>query len=70
MAGEDYEAQLAAHGLNGWRASVRYRDGYVATLVPPGQDPLRPGRSAVVRRGRDQADAFARAVDTVKGSRQ
>lgn len=64
MMGDDYAQLLSAEGLPGWRASVRYGARWTASLTPPGA-----ASNSITCRGRDQADALARAIARAKAAR-
>lgn len=70
MAEDDYRALLTEQGLPGWKAAVKFQDGHVAVLTPPGFDPAVSTAGTVTRRGVDEADAVAKAINYVKGSMQ
>lgn len=70
--------QEAAHacrdaGLPGWKAAIKRMDesrDVVAVLTSPDFNPLTQTGRMITRRGRDAAEAFARAVEAAKGPLQ
>lgn len=70
MTQDDADDVTRAAGLPGWKAHVRYAQGvgrYVAVITSPDYNPVR--RTGIIKAatGRDIPDAFARALEAVRG---
>lgn len=67
-------ADLSDTGLPGWRATVHAdpeaQGRKVCVLVSPDFNPIRQTGRMITRRGRDEADAFAQALEAARGSLQ
>jgi hypothetical protein len=70
MSADAYDELLTGFGLTGWKAAVKYRDGWVAILTPPGFARDGSTNGMVTRRGTDEADAVTNAIHAVRGSLQ
>ena len=72
MSDDQHTAAVRDAGLTGWKAIVRahpeVNGRFVCVLTSPDYNPVTKAGVIVAQNGRDQADAFARALEAAKGT--
>ncbi len=72
MSDADLTQTVRDHGLTGWKAGVHAHPEVngrrVAVLTSPDYNPVTGAGRLITAHGRDDADAFARALERARGA--